>query len=574
MDCRIGITVGANTGLNGAVIASAAPAANNVLTTQTLTTSDIENKAEYKAVTVGLSASTSGGMRPPSVGASSGSASGTTKSAIGEGTIIVKADAVTGSDSVAGLNRDTSGANGSIEKIFDQKKVEEQQELGKVFGEQAFRAVGDIAQQYTKAYDNASLQLSNAQAYQELKDKESDGTLSQSERATLSAMESSGFTPAIASELAATANATLSDPQVQADYENWKEGSVNKTLLHALAGGMQAGLSGGNISAAALGAGSSEALKDLSKDLPPDLQQWVSTIAGAGAGALAGGGEGAVSGASSAQDGEVYNRQLHTIEEKLISDNAAEYAKQNGIKIEAAIAQLRAQALRQVDRGSADIPNNPSAAAFLTKIALAAGNQNVGGGGLFDARNSVSYYDARINSVSANNTNNVTVAQTVAAASRSNIPGAKDAIPKEGEAITIGVNVILAAEGGVGIVRAAPSLWARITAFFTKDAASGAESALAANEAAAAGHEIGTITTRTTKNTTRLGGEAGEPGVNIKYRDGTEFDMTATRVKQTELNPYVPGGTRPIKFEDALNKQGTKRAPTKEELDWFNSISH
>lgn len=332
MDCRIGITVGANTGLNGAVIASAAPAANNLLTTQTLTTSDIENKAEYKAVTVGLSASTSGGMRPPSVGASSGSASGTTKSAIGEGTIIVKADAVTGSDSVAGLNRDTSGANGSIEKIFDQKKVEEQQELGEVFGEQAFRAVGDIAQQYTKAYDNASLQLSNAQAYQELKDKESDGTLSQSERATLSAMESSGFTPAIASELAATANATLSDPQVQADYENWKEGSVNKTLLHALAGGMQAGLSGGNISAAALGAGSSEALKDLSKDLPPDLQQWVSTIAGAGAGALAGGGEGAVSGASSAQDGEVYNRQLHTIEEKLISDNAAEYAKQNGIK--------------------------------------------------------------------------------------------------------------------------------------------------------------------------------------------------------------------------------------------------
>jgi len=80
------------------------------------------------------------------------------------------------------------------------------------------------------------------------------------------------------------------------------------------------------------------------------------------------------------------------------------------------------------------------------------------------------------------------------------------------------------------------------------------------------------ITTRTTKTTTRLGGEAGEPGVKITYKDGTEFDMTASRVKQTEPNPYVPGSTRPTKFEDALNKQGTKRAPTQDELNWFNSI--
>lgn len=58
--------------------------------------------------------------------------------------------------------------------------------------------------------------------------------------------------------------------------------------------------------------------------------------------------------------------------------------------------------MRQVDSGSAGIPNDPTAAAFLSKIALAAGNQNVGGGGLFDARNSASYYYAKINSVSAN----------------------------------------------------------------------------------------------------------------------------------------------------------------------------
>ncbi|MGI4836419.1 MAG: hypothetical protein ACRYF9_02235, partial [Janthinobacterium lividum] len=84
--------------------------------------------------------------------------------------------------------------------------------------------------------------------------------------------------------------------------------------------------------------------------------------------------------------------------------------------------------------------------------------------------------------------------------------------------------------------------------------------------------EIGTITTRTTKNTTRLGGEAGEPGVKITYKDGTEFDMTSTRVKETEANPYVPGATRPIRYEDALDNKGIKRAPTQQELDWFNSI--
>lgn len=57
--------------------------------------------------------------------------------------------------------------------------------------------------------------------------------------------------------------------------------------------------------------------------------------------------------------------------------------------------------------------------------------------------------------------------------------------------------------------------------------------------------EIGTISTRTTNNTTRLGGQPGEPGVKITYKDGTEFDVTKTRVKETEVNPYKPDRTRP-----------------------------
>ncbi|MBL4829231.1 MAG: VCBS repeat-containing protein [Aliivibrio sp.] len=85
--------------------------------------------------------------------------------------------------------------------------------------------------------------------------------------------------------------------------------------------------------------------------------------------------------------------------------------------------------------------------------------------------------------------------------------------------------------------------------------------------------EIGTITTRTSNSTTRLGGKPGEPGVTITYEDGTEFDMTETRVKETEKNKYQPGRFKPKIYEDSLDKQGKKRAPTQEELDWFKDIN-
>ncbi|WP_139023129.1 hypothetical protein [Chitinimonas sp. BJB300] len=52
----------------------------------------------------------------------------------------------TGQNSPAGLSRDTTNANGKLERIFDAKKVEEQVEIGQLVGEIGFRAVGDIAQ--------------------------------------------------------------------------------------------------------------------------------------------------------------------------------------------------------------------------------------------------------------------------------------------------------------------------------------------------------------------------------------------------------------------------------------------
>ncbi|MBV7262280.1 hypothetical protein KCG43_09745 [Photobacterium sp. WH24] len=55
-----------------------------------------------------------------------------------------------------------------------------------------------------------------------------------------------------------------------------------------------------------------------------------------------------------------------------------------------------------------------------------------------------------------------------------------------------------------------------------------------------------------------LGGKPSEPVVKISYKDGKEFDMTRTRVKETEVNLYKPDRTRPKWFDDALDKKVLK----------------
>lgn len=146
-------------------------------------------------------------------------------------------------------------------------------------------------------------------------------------------------------------------------------------------------------------------------------------------------------------------------------------------------------------------------------------------------------------------------------------PGTALAMASAGASFTPGVDQAVA-----GLKMAHLGL---IGAKATETTARAAKVATKAEEAAGVvkgADEIGTITTRTTKNTTRLGGQPGEPGVKITYKDGTEFDMTKTRVKETEINPYKPDRTRPKRYEDALDNKGTKRAPTEKELGWFNSI--
>jgi filamentous hemagglutinin len=131
-DGGFAVNVKGNTDLRGGVIASTEQAANegrNRLTTATLTTSDIQNKAEASASSSGINLS-SDMLSQGKYGAAkavmgnalgsaseSGSSSGQTRSAVSAGAVTITDEAAqqaktgkTGQETVASLNRDTASA--------------------------------------------------------------------------------------------------------------------------------------------------------------------------------------------------------------------------------------------------------------------------------------------------------------------------------------------------------------------------------------------------------------------------------------------------------------------------------
>ncbi|WP_321872041.1 hemagglutinin repeat-containing protein, partial [Paraburkholderia tropica] len=136
-DGGFNVNVKGNTDLKGATIASTADAANNNLSTGTLTFSDIQNSSSYNAhsggfgggVTLGdggsnyathgsTSGSNTGGGAPMLSQNDSGSDSATTRSAISAGTISVT-DAAHQTQDVASLSRDATNTNGTVAKLPD-----------------------------------------------------------------------------------------------------------------------------------------------------------------------------------------------------------------------------------------------------------------------------------------------------------------------------------------------------------------------------------------------------------------------------------------------------------------------
>ena len=145
------INTAETTSLTGAVIDSTADSNKNKLSTKSLDVKDVENTAEYTSRNVGMSynhvgnfknLSKSGkdtvwntlGTLPNLLPDSSKSSSSITKSAISNGTIEVR-DA---DFNMQTLSRDTKDSLNKLDEIFDKKKIEERQELSKLFAKEAF----------------------------------------------------------------------------------------------------------------------------------------------------------------------------------------------------------------------------------------------------------------------------------------------------------------------------------------------------------------------------------------------------------------------------------------------------
>ncbi|MBO7888311.1 hemagglutinin repeat-containing protein, partial [Burkholderia pseudomallei] len=329
------VSVANHTQLNGAQIASAAPAESNTLTTGSLGFRDIQNSMSYSASSEGFSTSSG-----PSFAHTGDSASGVTKAAVSPGTITVKSDQQNGTDSTAGLSRDTANANQTVKNTFNLQQTQNDLAFAQAFGKAATFAVAE-----------AATQLEN------------------------------------------------SSPQMKALFG---EGGAGRDALHAAVAAIGAALSGGNIGGAVAGSLAGDVLQSLAQpiidqavsQLPLDAQaaarkalnEVVATAGGAAGGALAGGGSsGTLAGAGAAANNELYNRQLHPTERQWISDNATRYAKQQGITIEQAISDLTAQANRQVQNGSPGAWDQ-TASAFLNQAhGLLPADGNSGPGYMFYA---------------------------------------------------------------------------------------------------------------------------------------------------------------------------------------------
>ena len=151
------INVGNNTTLEGAVIKSDAPKAKNKLTTKSLEMKDIQNEAEYTYSNNGIGYNYHGSKKKleemktndkkgydkiynsiglvPNLGVGSkGKASSTTQSAISDGILTVDGKEI----DTKTINTNTENTLHQLDKIFDKKKIEERQELARLFSRNAF----------------------------------------------------------------------------------------------------------------------------------------------------------------------------------------------------------------------------------------------------------------------------------------------------------------------------------------------------------------------------------------------------------------------------------------------------
>jgi len=312
------VTVGNNTDLKGAVIASTAEdKSKNKLDTGNISFSDIENKADFDISHVSISAGVSTGGSPtaglPSIYHNDGSASSTTKSAVEEGSLIVR-NQDEQQQNIDDLSRNTDNANNPLGQIFDKQKEQNRmdaldlvkdiaaqakdvaQKYSKIKAEERYKALSD--DEKAKLKDNAKAQLEKQgknpsdgdilnQVISQLSQDKGIGNMGDSFSKGLDAA-SSIITGIITGDLTgglAGASAPYLAEQIKkatTTYDEKGNPVVNtqaNLIAHAILGGAVAAAQGNSVLAGGIGAVSGEAAADyIRKTLydgrdPSDLTQ-------------------------------------------------------------------------------------------------------------------------------------------------------------------------------------------------------------------------------------------------------------------------------------------------------------
>jgi len=243
-------------------------------------------------------------------------ADGSSHAAISNGTITVR-DKENQQQDIAGLSRDTAGANGSISPIFDKEKeqnrLQEVQLIGELGGQAAdiVRTQGELngLSVAKKAHPEMSAEaLKNTPEYRAEMSKYGTGSdLQRGIQAATAALQGlSGGD--MAGALAGGAAPYLAE---QIKKQVGEDNVAANTIAHAILGGMVAELSGNNGLSGAAGAAAGEMIaRQLYPDVPreqlsEEQKQTISTLATLAAG-LAGGmaGDGAAGAATGAQAGK------------------------------------------------------------------------------------------------------------------------------------------------------------------------------------------------------------------------------------------------------------------------------
>ncbi|MEQ4545962.1 MAG: VENN motif pre-toxin domain-containing protein, partial [Pantoea agglomerans] len=293
------VTVGEHTQLNGAVISSTASADKNRLDTGTLGFGDIENHAEYEVEHQSAGISTGGSIGGQFAGNmangmlaglnDSGSADSTTKSAVSEGTIVIR-DKEQQTQDVADLSRDVANANPGLDVIFDKEKEQNRLKAAQLIGEIGTQA-GDIAR--TQG-DIIATRAAN--------EKMSGATQTDRDRALAELKAKDPTKQYSASDV---------NKQVYSNYYNqafaesgFGTGGKVQQAISAVTAAVQ-GLSGGNVAQALSGAASPYLAEQIHKltEGNPEAQAMAHAVVGAVASYASG--NSALAGAAGAVSGEV-----------------------------------------------------------------------------------------------------------------------------------------------------------------------------------------------------------------------------------------------------------------------------